>query len=159
MGAVECSVPTAGGGKCTGDLLQRVFFGGTRLSLPNTRFAPPTPLACTTGEYPCRSQFDSILYALGVVTGQAAYQMGGDAVAYRIFRDSRLSALTVQADPDVGGAGSRLTAEEGMMKGTPKAPPPPGVPPVVTTATANVVFKARPGEPAPTVRYGSTVCR
>ena len=45
------------------------------------------------------------------------------------------------------------------MKGTPKPPPPPGVPPTATTATANVVFKREPGQPAPAVRYGSTVCQ
>jgi hypothetical protein len=32
----------------------RTFFGGTRLSLPSTKFAPPTPLACGRS-YPCRS--------------------------------------------------------------------------------------------------------
>ena len=135
--------------------------GGTRLSLPNTKFAPPTPLSCSTGHYPCRSQFDSILYALGVVTGQPAYNLNPVGVddAYRIFRDSRIAAITMQADPDPGRGGSTLTADEGLMKGTPKAPPPPGVPPTATTATANVILRREAGQPAPAVRYGSTVCQ
>jgi hypothetical protein len=174
--AVECSAPLQGS-KCNGDLLQRVFYGGTRLSLPNTKFAPPTPLGCScTADaninscdpneklccgYPCRSQFDSILYALGVETGDAAYELNssGDQ-AYRIFRDSRIAALSIQADPDPGKGGSRLVADEGLMKTTPPAPPPPpGIPPTATTATANVVFKRVPGQPAPAVQYGSTVCQ
>jgi hypothetical protein len=157
-GAVECSTGLTGS-RCTGTLLQRVFFGGTRLSLPNTIYAPPTPLACSIGEYPCRSQFDTILYALGVVTGQAAYDMNatGDD-AYRIFRDSRIAALSNLADPDPNRGGSSFTADEGLMKGTPKPPPPPGVPPTATTATANVVMRRIPGQPPPAVRYGSSVC-
>jgi hypothetical protein len=158
--AVECDAPIANG-KCTGNLLQRVFFGGTRLSPPNTKFAPPTPNACGgVGQYPCRSQFDSIIYALGVASGQAAYDLNasGDQ-AYRIFRDSRIAAISVQADADSSRGGSTFTADEGLMKGTtPKPPPPPGVPPTASTATANVVMKRQPGAPPPAVRYGSTVC-
>jgi len=137
-----------------------VFFGGTRLSLPNTRFAPVTPLACSQGEYPCRSQFDTILYAYGARSGLAAYDLNaaGDD-AYRIFRDSRIAAISMQADPDPGRGGSSFTADEGLMKGTPKPPPPPGIPPTVSTASANVVFRREPGQPAPAVRYGSTVCQ
>jgi hypothetical protein len=156
---VECSTALTGS-KCNGELLERVFFGGTRLSLPNTKYAPPTPLACGGGEYPCRSQFDSILYALGVKSGQAAYDLNaaGDD-AYRIFRDSRIAAISFQADPDTSRGGSRFVADEGLMKGTPKPPPIPGVPPTATTATANVIFKREPGQPAPSVQYGSTVCQ
>jgi hypothetical protein len=161
-GAVEC---TGGfvGGKCQGELLQRVFFGGTRLSVPNTRFAPETPLACSQGSYPCRSRFDSILYVLGVKTGSAAYDLNasGDD-AYRIFRDSRIAAASIVSDPDPSDpnrTGSTFQADEGLMKGTPKPPPPPGVPPMSTTASANVVFQREPGQPAPAVRYGTTVCQ
>jgi hypothetical protein len=158
-GTFECSTPISGG-KCTGTVSWRVFFAGTRLSPPATKFAPPTKLACGTGEYPCRSQFDSILYALGAETGQAAYDLNatGDD-AYRIFRDSRIAAISMQGDPDPGRGGSSFAADEGLMKGTPKPPPPPGVPPTATTATANVIQKREPGYPAPAVRYGSTVCQ
>jgi hypothetical protein len=102
---VECSKPLEGT-KCPGDLLQRVFFGGTRLSLPNTKYAPPTPLACGTGEYPCRSQFDSILYALGVKSGEAAYdlnaipQLDRDFVRPQLFVEQSL----VPVWPDVDAA-------------------------------------------------------
>jgi hypothetical protein len=171
--AVECSEPLVGA-KCTGTLLQRVFYGGTRLSLPNTKFAPSTPLACGCAAdpaidscdpneqvccgYPCRSQFDSILYAVGVETGDAAYDLNasGDD-AYRIFRDSRISAVSFTAS--VSGGGSTFVADEGLIKGTPKPPPPPGVPPTVTSATASVVLRREPGQPAPVVQYGSTVCQ
>ncbi len=158
-GSFEC-VGSIVNGKCSGSLTWRVFFAGTRLSLPNTKFAPPTPLACGTGEYPCRSQFDSIIYALGAKSGAAAYDLNasGDD-AYRVFRDSRIAAISMQADPDPGRGGSSFTPDEGLIKGIPKPPPPPGVPPTASTATANVVMAREPGKPAPSVRYGSTVCQ
>jgi hypothetical protein len=151
----EC--PAAG--DCS-TVLGRVFFAGTRLSPPATKYAPPTPYACGTGDYPCRSQFDSILYALGAKTGTAAYDLNssGDD-AYRIFRDSRIAAITMQADPDPTRGGSSFTPDEGLMKGAPKAPPPPGVPPTATSATANVIMQRQAGQPPPAVRFGSTVCQ
>ena len=147
-------------GQITGQPLGRVFFGGTRLSLPNTEFAPPTPLACGTGVYPCRSQFDSILYLLSAKSGLAAYDMNasGDD-AYRIFRDSRIAAIGMQADPDPASGGSRFNPDQGQIRGTPAPPPLPGVPPGQTNATANVVMVREPGRPAPAVRYGTTVCQ
>jgi hypothetical protein len=152
-----------GSADCGGDPTQivgRVFFSGTRLSLPNTRFAPPTPLACGTGDYPCRSQFDSIIYVLGAKTGLAAYDLNasGDD-AYRIFRDSRLAAIEMLADPNPGGGGSSFNADEGQMKGTPSPPPPPGVPPSSVKNTMNVVMTRQAGQPPPSVHYGSTVCQ
>jgi hypothetical protein len=146
-------------GTCPG-ALGRVFYAGTRLSLPNTKFAPVTPLACGQGTYPCRSQFDSIVYALGAETGQAAYDLNaaGDD-AYRIFRDSRIAAISMQSDPDPGRGGSRFAIDEGLIKGTPKPPPPPGVPPTSRTNSRNVVQTREPGVPAPSIRYGSTVCQ
>lgn len=151
--------PATGSQKCV-DILGRVFFAGTRLSLPNTKYAPPTPLACGTGQYPCRSQFDSILYALGAKTGNAAYDLNaaGDD-AYRVFRDSRITAIQMQADPDPVSGGTTFVADEGQIKGTPAPPPPPGVPPTANTSTANVVMTREPGQPPPAVRYGSTVCQ
>jgi hypothetical protein len=156
--AIECSGISVG--QCSPPVIGRVFYAGTRLSLPNTRFAPITPLACGSGVYPCRSQFDSIIYALGAETGLPAYDLNaaGDD-AYRIFRDSRIAAITVQADPDPGRGGSSFTPDEGLMKGVPKPPPPPGVPPTATTATANVMLTREAGQPAPAIRYGSTVCQ
>jgi hypothetical protein len=155
--AFECP---SGPANCSSDALGRVFFAGTRLSDPNTLFAPPTPLACGLGNYPCRSQFDSIIYALGATTGLAAYNMNpaGDQ-AYRIFRDSRLVAIGMQGDPDPGRGGASFTADEGLVKTVPKPPPPPGVPPQETTATANVMMAREEGQPPPAVYYGSTVCQ
>jgi hypothetical protein len=129
--AFECP---SGIGNCSSDVLGRVFLAGTRLSDPNTVYAPPTPLACGTGSYPCRSQFDSIIYALGAKTGLAAYDMNasGDD-AYRIYRDSRLVAIGMQADPDPGRGGASFTADEGLVKSVP--------------------------QPPPSVYYGSTVCQ
>ncbi len=65
----------------------------------------------------------------------------------------------MQADPDPGRGGSSFTPDEGLMKGTPAPPPPPGVPPTATTATANVILAREPGQPAPAIRYGSSVCQ
>ena len=136
-------VQTAGG------VNGRVFFGGTRFNGPNSAFAPPVP------PYPCRSSFDSILYALGAESGLAAYDMafGND---YVIFQDSRIVALSTQASPK----GSLLAKDEGLSKtSAPIAPPPaPGLAPT-TQSTQNVIPVSGPGLPQPTVRFGSTVCR
>jgi hypothetical protein len=156
--AVECSEPLQNS-RCNGELLERVFYGGTRLSTPNTKFAPPTPLACDSGEYPCRSQFDSILYALKMKSKQATYDLNasGDD-AYHVFRNSRIAAIGFQADPSLDG-GARFATDEKLIKKTPKPPPIPSVPPTTTTATASVILKREPGQPAPAVHYGSTVCQ
>ena len=147
-------------GQISSEPLGRVFFGGTRLSLPNTKYAPPTPLACATGLYPCRSQFDSILYLLSAKSGLAAYDLNASTDdAYRIFRDNRIAAIGMQADPDPASGGSRFNPDEGQIRGTPAPPPLPGVPPGQTNATANVVMVREPGRPAPAIRYGSTVCQ
>jgi len=157
--AFECTGGVVGG-QCIGPI-GRVFYAGTRLSLPNTKFAPVTPLACSAGVYPCRSQFDSTIYVLGAETGLAAYDLNAGAAddAYRIFRDSRIAAISMQSDPDPAGGGSKFVADEGLMKGAPKPPPPPGVPPTSRTNSRNVVITRVAGEPAPSVRYGTTVCQ
>ena len=157
--AFDCGPQAPGDLVSCADPLGRVFFGGTRLNLPNTKFAPPTPLACGQGNYPCRSSFDSIIYALGAKSGIAAYDLNASTDdAYRIFRDSRIVAIPMLADPDPTRGGSRFNPDEGQMKGDPKPPPPPGVPPTGTTATANVVMRRNPGLPPPLTRYGSTTC-
>src|SRR4029453_8604497 len=47
----------------------RVFFGGTRFNPPGSAFAPPVP------PFPCRSSFDSILYARGAQSGLRAHHL------------------------------------------------------------------------------------
>jgi hypothetical protein len=128
----------------------RVFFGGTRFNGPNSTFAPPVP------PFPCRSSFDSIIYALGAQSGLAAYNLAyGNA--YQIFQDSRIVALSTQASPKA----SVLAKDEGLSKtGTPISPPPPmGLSPS-QQATQNII-QAPPaaGVVQPTVRFGSTVCQ
>ena len=160
--ALECSTDPLTPGECLfngGAPKGRVFFGGTRLNLPNTQFAPPTPLKHCTGTYPCRSSFDSIVYFLGAQSGAAAYDVNasGDD-AYRVFNDSRLVGLQTQADPGQGG-GSRVNYDEGLMRGAPSPPPLGGIPPNSTTSNMSVVPAQVPGEPPPAVRFGSTVCQ
>ncbi len=143
-----------------------VFFAGNRLNLPNTRFAPPTPLAygatgCGGGKYPCRSSFDSIVYALGATSGDAAYDLGGSDKSYRIFYDSRTGAINMQADPDPTRGGTKFNRDETLVKpAVPIAPPPKaGIPPNGITATSNVLPFAEAGKPVPSVGYGSSVCQ
>jgi hypothetical protein len=153
--ALECTVVAA---KCTPPILGRVLFGGARLNLPNTAFAPPTPMKFGTGQYPCRSSFDSIIYVLGAVTGGAAYDLNasGDD-AFRISKDERLAALKITAPPVTGQTG-RASKEVGKVGGPVAPPDPPGVPPSSTTASASVVLKTPVGSTLPAVRFGSSVC-
>jgi hypothetical protein len=127
-----------------------VFFAGTRFNPPGSAFAPVPP------PYPCRSSFDSILYALGSRSGQAAYDLNsaGDN-AYAIFRDSRIVGIATQSDPSQG-TGSSLNKDEGLIPTgvPPAAPPPPGKPP---SSGANVSPAMKNGVPSMT--FGSTVCQ
>ncbi len=127
-----------------------VFFVGTQFNPPLSAFAPVPP------PYPCRSNFDSILYALGSRSGQAAYDLNaaGDD-AFSIYRDSRVVALTTEADPSQG-TGSRLSKDEGLGAATPTAPPAPGKPAGMST---NVRPAVRSGHPFPAMKFGSTVCQ
>jgi len=127
------------------NLVGRVFFGGTRFNPVGSAFAPPPE--------PCRSSFDSILFALGVESGSAAYSFGPSM----LFQDSRMAAITVGGSP----SGAKVIVDEGLVKSGQPIPPPPamGKAPVTPgSASANVVPLARPGYPAPSVRFGSTVC-
>jgi hypothetical protein len=127
----------------------RVFPGGTKFNAPNTPDAPPVP------PYPCRSSFDSILYALGAKSGAAAYQLPyGNP--YMIFKESRIVAVATQAAPEA----AQLVKDEGLVKtGQPVIPPPPmGLAPT-TSATQDVILYVAPGTPAAAVRFASTVCQ
>lgn len=153
--AFECIVAS---GRCSTPPLGRVLFGGARLNLPNTAFAPPTPMKFGTGNYPCRSSFDSILYVLGAVSGAAAYDLNasGDD-AFRIFKDERLAALKIVSPPETGQTG-RAVKEVGKAGGPVEAPENKGVPPSSERASASVVLKAVAGSTLPAVRFGSSVC-
>jgi hypothetical protein len=104
--------------------LARVFFGGTRFNEPGTLFAPDP--------YPCRSSFDSVIYAVGAETGGAAYDFGGDS--FLVLENSRKTALQIIKEPAAVGSapgtsgGSRLIVDEGLMSGGAAVvpPPPPG---------------------------------
>ena len=53
----------------------------------------------------------------------AAYDLNASTDdAYRIFRDNRIAAIGMQADPDPASGGSRFNPDEGQIRGTP-APP------------------------------------
>jgi hypothetical protein len=126
------------------------LFAGTRFNAPLSAYAPVPP------PYPCRSSFDSILYALGSRSGQAAYDLNatGDN-AYSIFRDSRLVAIGTQADP-TQGTGSTLNKDEGLIKaGALPAPPPKAGQP---STVGGSVTPALVGG-VPTFRFGSTACQ
>ncbi len=127
------------------NLVGRVFFGGTRFNPVASQFAPPPE--------PCRSSFDSQLFALGVESGQPAYDFGPSV----IFQNSRMAAVTVGGSP----AGSKLIIDEGLVKSGQPVPPPPqmGAPPSTTTSSANVVPLLRPGQPGPMIRFGSSICQ
>lgn len=102
----------------------RVFFGGTRFNDPGTAFAPPP--------YPCRSSFDSVIFALGAETGQAAYDLSGSGDdRFLVFSNSRKTALQIIKEPTPPGAPpgtqgkGQLVIDEGLLGGTSVTPPPP----------------------------------
>jgi hypothetical protein len=67
--------------------LGRVFIAGTRFNPPGTTNAPPPP--------PCRSSFDSILFALGAASGNAAFDLNSGNDEYVEYRDEKV--MSVQA--------------------------------------------------------------
>lgn len=95
----------------------RVFFVGTRFNPPGTQFAPPPP--------PCRSSFDSILFALGAGTGNAAYDLnsGGDTDEYIEYRDEQLKSVQTQ--------GGQVIVDRGLNTSAPTPPPPDVIAPPV----------------------------
>ncbi len=142
----------------TADKKGVVFFAGTRFNAPLSAFAP-LPVPGTPSTYPCRSTFDSIIYALQASSGNAAYDLNGTGDdAYSIFHDSRIVGIGMQADPEPGRGGSRFAADEGLRKpGSQEMPPPkPGKPPA---GGSNVRLGYRADHPMPAMKFGSTVCQ
>jgi hypothetical protein len=70
-----------------GSGLGRVFIAGTRFNPPGTPNAPPPP--------PCRSSFDSILFALGAASGNAAYDLNGGTDEYVEYLDEKVMSVQV----------------------------------------------------------------
>jgi hypothetical protein len=95
----------------------RVFFVGTRFNPPGTQFAPPPP--------PCRSSFDSILFALGAGTGNAAYDLnsGADSDEYIEYRDEQLKSVQTQ--------GGQVIVDRGLNTSAPTPPPPDQIAPPI----------------------------
>jgi hypothetical protein len=97
----------AGGFTSSG--VARVFFAGTRFNPPGTTNAPPPP--------PCRSSFDSILFAIGAESGSAAYDLnttGQDE--YIEYKDQKLQSVQV-----VRG---QVVVDRGLGAETAPTPPP-----------------------------------
>ena len=136
-----------------------VFFGGTRFNPPVSAYAP-LPSAGNPASYPCRSTFDSIVYALGATSGAAAYDLNaaGDD-AYQIFSNSRMTSIRTQADPNPGSGGSSVVKDEGLVTGPVSPPPKPGVPPTTINNTSNVKPAQQGGMPLPDVKFSSTACQ
>jgi hypothetical protein len=136
-----------------------VFFGGTRFNPPVSAYAP-LPVSGNPASYPCRSTFDSIVYALGASTGAAAYDLNaaGDD-AYQIFSNSRMTSIRTQADPNPTSGGSSVVKDEGLVTGPVSPPPKPGVPPTTINNTSNVKPAQQGGMPMPDVKFSSTACQ
>jgi hypothetical protein len=129
----------------------RVFFAGTRFNLPSTPNAPAPP--------PCRSSFDSILFALGAESGNAAYDLNASG-------DDRFVQINTQRIQAVRVAGGRLVIDTGL--GAQVAPPPPAPPttqPPAPSPFANVSVGAFNADGTPRIfglvpyKVGSSVCR
>jgi hypothetical protein len=138
-----------------GDLdgtLGRVFFAGTRYNLPGTANAPAPP--------PCRSSFDSIVFAVGAETGLAAYDLNAAG-------DDRYAEIPGQRVQAVRVSGGRLVIDTGL--GAQQAPPPPAPPEEQPDAPSpfadvfNGAFDATTGLARVTglvpYKLGSSVCR
>lgn len=96
--------------------LGRVFFAGTRFNPPaplGLPFAPPPE--------PCKSSFDSIVYALGAKTGDAAFDLNADPNAddaYVILDNSKLVGIYLVSAPGAAGqpAQTQLMLDEGLNR-------------------------------------------
>jgi hypothetical protein len=89
--------------------LARVLFAGTRFNPPGTQFAPPPP--------PCRSSFDSILFALGAGTGNAAFDLNASGQdEYVEYMQQQIKSVQV-----VGG---QAIVDRGLNAEIAPTPPP-----------------------------------
>jgi hypothetical protein len=142
--------PATAFGDAAGNL-GRVFFAGTRFNLPGTTNAPPPP--------PCRSSFDSIIFAVAAQTGDAAYDLNSAG-------DDRFTEIPEQRVQAVRVAGGRLVIDTGL--GAQQAPPPPAPPQQGSVAPgpfSDVFTGAFRADGTPRIqglvpyKLGSSVCR
>ena len=104
------------------DDLGRVFFVGTRFNPPGTQFAPPP--APPSFPVVCRSSFDSILFAVGAGTGNAAYDLNATGQdEYITYTGEQLKSVQT-----VGG---QVIVDRGLNTVAPLPPPPDTVAPPV----------------------------
>jgi hypothetical protein len=123
-----------------GTFLSRVFFAGNQ-------FIEPKETGCeqeASGAWCCIGRFESIVYAVGGITGDAAYNLGEE--------EDRAIRLTDQRVMGLRTVGGQLVVDRGIDAAS--APPPPAPPKKKPEApiTAGDVFVEK-------LRYGSTVCR
>ena len=137
---------------------------GTRVAFSSDR---GNPLGSEFATDPCRSSFDSVLYALGALSGQAAYDfatsIGSPSDAYAILKGSRKTGVQEMAPPGSTGTG-KVIMDEGLSKGPPEPPPYKGLQPTTIsgTGTKSLVGPYTPGNgmpPAAALRYVPTVCQ
>jgi hypothetical protein len=94
----------------------RVFFVGTRFNPPGTVFAPPPP--------PCRSSFDSILFAVGAGSGNAAYDLNATGQdEYITYTGEQLKSVQTQ--------GGQVIVDRGLNTVAPMPPPPDTIAPPI----------------------------
>jgi hypothetical protein len=136
----------------SGDEVARVFFAGTRFNPLNSPNAPPPP--------PCRSSFDSILFAVAAESGGAAYDLNATG-------DDRSIQLNQQRIQAVRAHGGRLVVDTGLS--AQNAPPPPA-PPIANPGTEDPTPNVLVGGPLNpdgtqripglvTFKINSSVCR
>jgi hypothetical protein len=112
-----------------------VFFVGTQFNPAGTS---------TLSSEPCSSSFDSILFAVNAVSGNAAYDLQAGTI------DDRSTTWRGQKVQNITSRNDKVVLDTGLNAGGAPAPPPP---PTAqnSTAGASVFTNA--------VRYGSPVCR
>jgi hypothetical protein len=128
----------------------RVFFVGTRFNPAGSAFAPPVP------PRPCRSSFDSIFFALGAETGQAAYDLNASGEdAYVVLRNSKIQSISFVPDTTSTGQNKLgLVLDEGLRGGQP-----PSAGELHSGGLAPTGAAGGTGVSVPLLRQSSTVCQ
>jgi hypothetical protein len=104
----------------------RVFFIGTRFNAPGST---------------CVSSFDSILYALTALNGDAAYDFNNDGSEdlSTLITGTRVTGVQTQGGQLIMGGSGGLGATPQASVNDPSAPPPSAPSPAVITTTALIV--------------------